>query len=80
MPKASKKSTIEQAAMQTKKELFPATEPVEEAPRPSMMDQIDKIDGACEYFHVLQKENEKIKESMPKPAVPQGNQKGLTKE
>lgn len=78
--KAAKKTAIEQSAMSTKKELFPATEAVEEAAKPTMMEQIDKIDGACEYFYVLQKENEKIKESMPKPAIPQANQKGPTKE
>ena len=44
------------------------------------MDQIDKIDGACEYFYILQKENEALKESMPKPVFPIPNQKGPSKD
>lgn len=52
----------------------------EAPPKPTMMDQIDKIDGACEYFYILQKENEALKESMPKPVFPIPNQKGPSKD
>lgn len=45
-----------------------------------MLEQIDKIDGACEYFYILQKENELVKETMPKPVLPIPSHKGPVKD
>ena len=47
------KAMPEQQLSQPEKELFPVEQAAEDPPKPTMLEQIDKIDGACEYFYIL---------------------------